>query len=292
MIGTMIFLFILCFVPGLSFDITCRSICALPRHPGVNSDSRRAFIASSAALIAASTAQPSSAISPEEASKSYDVYSKTYDDLDGGSAASALGIDEARTKLLQLARGDVLEIGVGTGLNLSSYQVRRKSDSGGITSLTLVDISEGMLSQAKLRVQQLGLEDDIPVKIIKADATSQLIEMFGKNKFDTVVDTFSLCVMGNEGAKKCLKEMSGVMKDSNNGGQLLLIENTRSSNPLLGAYQDITAASAADLGGKGCVYNQDVGKMIQTIPGLKLLQEESYTAGLFRSFICRRDTTS
>ena len=34
-------------------------------------------------------------------------------------------------------------------------------------------------------------------------------------------------------------------------GQILLIENTRASNPLLGYYQDITASTAADVGGKG-----------------------------------------
>ncbi len=34
-------------------------------------------------------------------------------------------------------------------------------------------------------------------------------------------------------------------------GQILLIENTRASNPVLGYYQDITASAAADVGGKG-----------------------------------------
>lgn len=159
-----------------------------------------------------------------------------------------------------------------------------------INSLTLVDISEGMLSKAKARVSQLDLEKNIPVKIIQADATTQLVDLFGKNKFDTVVDTFSLCVMGNEGAEMCLQQMAGVVKSSGDGGQILLIENTRSSNPLLGAYQDITASSAADLGGKGCLYNQDVGRMIQRSESLMLLQEETYAVGLFRSFVCEKST--
>ncbi len=34
-------------------------------------------------------------------------------------------------------------------------------------------------------------------------------------------------------------------------GYVLLIENTRSSNPMLGYYQDITASAAANMGGKG-----------------------------------------
>jgi hypothetical protein len=94
--------------------------------------------------------------------------------------------------------------------------------------------------------------------------------------------------MGNEGAERCLLQMADVMKSKDDGGQMLLIENTRSSNLLLGAYQDITASPAAGLGGKGCLYNQDVGKMIQKNSGLMLLQEDAYAAGLFRSFICEK----
>ncbi|EJK58333.1 hypothetical protein THAOC_21554, partial [Thalassiosira oceanica] len=79
------------------------------------------------------------AISPQEASESYDKYAANYDDLDGGGLASSLGIDDARRKLLGTARGDVLEIGAGTGLNLPCY------DFDNLRSLTLVDISDGML---------------------------------------------------------------------------------------------------------------------------------------------------
>ena len=193
-------------------------------HRAVINESRRSFIVSSIATFTAPTILSTSpyvayAISPEEASRDYDVYAKNYDDLDGGTAASALGIGESRTKLLQLAKGNVLEIGAGTGLNLSCYNIRKGEGDDGITSLTLVDISEGMLSQAKLRVQQLELDKRVEVKFLQADATSQLIDLFGMNKFDTVVDTFSLCVMGNEGAKRCLKEMSAVVKDYKNGGK-------------------------------------------------------------------------
>eukprot|EP01082_Thalassiosira_pseudonana_P015365 g14540.t1 g14540 contig9:2097633-2098684(+) len=236
-------------------------------------------------LLSQTSPQASNAITPEQASQSYDIYAPTYNELDGGKAASALGIDDARSSLLKLARGHVLEIGVGTGLNLDSYSF----GDGGVTSLTLVDISEGMLSQAKLRIQQLGLlEKKVDVNFVKADATSELVELFGRSKFDTVVDTFSLCVMGNEGARKCLEEVTGVVKEGKDGGQVLLIENTRATNPLLGYYQDLTASTAADVGGKGCLYNQNVGEMIQQTNGLKLVKEEAFAAGLFRSFVCEK----
>ncbi|EJK67690.1 hypothetical protein THAOC_11242, partial [Thalassiosira oceanica] len=222
------------------------------------------------------------AISPQEASESYDKYAANYDDLDGGGLASSLGIDDARRKLLGTARGDVLEIGAGTGLNLPCY------DFDNLRSLTLVDISDGMLSQARRRVEQDATLDGTKIKFVRADATSELSSLFGDNRFDTVVDTFSLCVMGNEGAPMCLEELAKVVKRKGDGGRILLIENTRASNPILGMYQDATANAAADVGGRGCVYNQDVGKMVRGTSGLELRREEAFAAGLFRSFVCEK----
>lgn len=83
------------------------------------------------------TPLPVTGLSPEEAATAYNSYASTYDDLDGGKASSALGIDEARTSLFGKARGSVLEIGAGTGLNLNKYNLSQ------ISSLTLLDISEG-----------------------------------------------------------------------------------------------------------------------------------------------------
>ena len=69
-------------------------------------------------------------------------------------------------------------------------------------------------------------------------------------------------------------------------GRILLLENSRSSNPLLGMYQDATADAAASIGGKGCVYNQDVASIIHSIEGMNIEKEEMYAAGLFRAYRC------
>ena len=92
--------------------------------------------------------------------------------------------------------------------------------------------------------------------------------------------------MGNDGARQCLKQLSRVVRP--NTGRLLLLENTRSSQPLLGGYQDLTASAAAALGGKGCVYNQNVREMIEATAGLRILQETSYATGLFRAYVVQR----
>ncbi len=199
---------------------------------------RRIAITASTASLAQSTTttftvSKANAITPQQASTSYDIYAANYNILDGGSIATTLGIDDARKQLLSQAYGNVLEIGAGTGLNLDSYRFAGEgAGDGAVTSLTLVDISEGMLAVVKARAEEIrqslllvnGIDSSgnssmstttlvVPsIKFVKADATSELISLFGENSFDTVVDTFSLCVMGNEGARKCLREMTGVLK--------------------------------------------------------------------------------
>ena len=61
------------------------------------------------------TLKSANAITPKQALKSYDTYTATYGNLNGGSIALSLGIDEARRNLLRTTKGDVLEIG-GKGL--------------------------------------------------------------------------------------------------------------------------------------------------------------------------------
>lgn len=228
-----------------------------------------------------SFAEPASALTPKEAATVYDSYAESYDELDGGNAANILGLDVARSNLFRQARGSVLEIGVGTGLNLDKY------DPDKLESLTLVDVSEGMLKETKKRIQSIpSLRNNIPIKFIQADATSELIDRFGKEAFDTVVDSFSFCVMGTKGAKDCLKQIQQVVKTKQNNGKILLLENNRSSNFLFGLYQDATAEAAASAGGKGCIYNQDVTKLLQATDGIEIIEENLYASGIFRSYQC------
>lgn len=245
---------------------------------------RRAIWQSGLVVMTALLPLPSWALSPEEAASAYNTYASTYDALDAGPAASVLGIEEARTSLFSQASGNVLEIGAGTGLNLYRYNPSL------VTSLTLLDISWGMLQQAQERLQDDPLLQrqwkDIPIQWVQADATTELVSTFGRATFDTVVDSFSLCVMGKDGAKQCLDQLRQVVKPQPASGKLLLLENSRSTNPLLAKYQDVTATTAALAGGKGCVYNQDVRAMLDATQGIVVEKEVAFAAGLFRSFEC------
>lgn len=249
-----------------------------PNHIG-----RREAIWSVASVVSVASPHSSAALSPLEAEEQYDRYAATYDQLDGGKASEVLGIEDARLALIEKARGKVLEIGVGTGLNLDKYLEQN------ISSLTWVDISDGMLQEAKSKIKTLPSLNGIPVDFIRADATLDLVDRFGSGTFDTVVDSFSLCVLGNEGALRCLDQLSQVVRSRQNGGRLLLLENSRSSNPFLGLYQDATADFTASAGGKGCLYNQDVKQLIQSTKGLDIIEEKEYLAGIFRSYECVRN---
>ena len=79
----------------------------------------------------------------------YDAYSQTYDNLDGNKiVVETLGIDQLRTKMFERVEGDVLELAVGTGLNLP-YYYDKKEGRRRVKSLTAIDLSSGMLKKAE-----------------------------------------------------------------------------------------------------------------------------------------------
>lgn len=92
--------------------------------------SRRAAAGVGAAAAVGSlfplTTPPPALAKPEDIAKAYDGYAATYDNLDGGAfAGDTLGLDALRKGVLARASGEVLELGVGTGLNLPGYDLSK-----------------------------------------------------------------------------------------------------------------------------------------------------------------------
>jgi ubiquinone/menaquinone biosynthesis C-methylase UbiE len=103
------------------------------------------------------------------------------------------------------AAGDVLEVAVGTGLNLPYYPAGVR--------LTGVDLSPGMLALARERAAELGRE----IQLREADAQAL---PFDEGSFDTVVCTLSLCTIPDE--RSAIGEMWRVLRP---GGRLLLLDH-------------------------------------------------------------------
>lgn len=170
-----------------------------------------------------------------------------------------------RKEILSKARGKILEVGVGTGINLQYY------DFSSIESLDGVDLSGRMLEYARQKgFKSLGKTVNFTVADVEKLP-------FSDDSFDTVVDTFSMCVY--QDPYKAMSEMKRVLKT---GGTLLLLEHTRSRMPLLGSYQDATASPIAKLG-KGCFWNQRIDDLIQR-QEFNVLHREEYLAGLVTSY--------
>jgi ubiquinone/menaquinone biosynthesis C-methylase UbiE len=107
------------------------------------------------------------------------------------------------------ATGDVLEVAIGTGLNLPHYPPE--------VNITGIDLSPEMLSIARQRARDLGREVDLQ----EGDA-HQL--PFEDASFDSVVCVYSLC---NIPDPECaVSEMERVLRP---GGKLMLVDHIRSS---------------------------------------------------------------
>lgn len=188
--------------------------------------------------------------------ENYDAYSRTYDDLDGNKrVVETLGIDQLRTKMFERVKGDVLELAVGTGLNLPYYKR--------VKSLTAIDLSPGMLEKAEEKFRELEKRDiednsdnrrNTNVKFEIANVESLPYE---DETFDYVVDTFSMCVFEKPDA--ALREAKRVLKK---GGKLLLFEHSRAKkNAVLSTYQSATSGMVKKMA-KGCDWSQDVERLV------------------------------
>jgi ubiquinone/menaquinone biosynthesis C-methylase UbiE len=124
---------------------------------------------------------------------------------------------DARGWVCAQARGDLLDVAIGTGLNLPHYPP-------GI-HLTGVDLSPAMLAVAAKRAADLGRTVEL------SEAAAEHLP-FPDASFDTVVCTLSLCSVADD--KAAIAEMYRVLRP---GGQLLLLDHVAATNRFLLALQ-------------------------------------------------------
>ena len=132
--------------------------------------------------------------------------------------AERAGLAARRHALVQQARGRVLEIGAGTGLNLRHY-----ADDA---ELVLSEPDPAMAERLRRRVAA----GHRPATVVLASAEAL---PFADGEFDTVVSTLVLCTVPDQAA--ALREIRRVLRP---GGRLLFMEHIRADSPRWARWQD------------------------------------------------------
>lgn len=162
---------------------------------------------------------------------------------------------QLRRLLLQNTRGEVLEIGLGTGLNLPHYPE-------GVSWLHAAEPA-ALLPE---RLVRRGKEATFPVEIKRISAEAL---PFDDRTFDCVVSTWTLCTIPDPG--KALREVRRVLKPD---GAFLFLEHGRSDDAKIAAWQD-RLNPLQNIIGCGCNLNRRIDQLIAEA-GLKILKFDRF----------------
>jgi ubiquinone/menaquinone biosynthesis C-methylase UbiE len=168
--------------------------------------------------------------------------------------------EKQREKVIPLAAGEVLEIGVGSGLNLPHY------DAGRVARLTAIDPSPEMWAQRAVDVEELPFA----VTFLRASAEAMPVD---SNSVDTVITTYTLCTILDP--LRALAEMRRVLKP---GGQLIFCEHGRAPDAGVRRWQNFVNPTWRRFGG-GCNLTRDIPALLAA-GGFRAEQlEERYIPG-------------
>jgi ubiquinone/menaquinone biosynthesis C-methylase UbiE len=171
-------------------------------------------------------------------------------------AMSNRRLAEYRRRVVSQARGRVLEIGVGSGLNLPLYGSQVASVHG-------LDPSAGLLRRAVGRRAA-------NTTLIEASAE---VMPFDRDAFDTVVTTWTLCTIPKVVA--ALQEMRRVLRPD---GRLLFVEHGLAPDRGVVHWQDRLTPCWKCLGG-GCHLNRKIDDLIR-LAGFRIERiDTGYMAG-------------
>ena len=165
-------------------------------------------------------------------------------------------IRDLRSKTLRTARGRVLEIGFGTGLNLPYYP----SD---VDELVIIDPEQMLPKRVERRIEQSGLK----VTQMKLDAAAAL--PFEAHSFDTVVTTFTLCSIQNVQAA-----LVGIRRMLRPDGHFVFLEHGRSDDPKVARRQD-RLNPLQKMFAAGCNINRPIDELVRDA-GLTITQLERF----------------
>jgi ubiquinone/menaquinone biosynthesis C-methylase UbiE len=156
-------------------------------------------------------------------------------------------IARERADLLSLAKGEVLEIGIGTGRNVPFYSADE------VTKLYAVDVNPGMSGKAERRIAKSRLP--VEHRVVTAEALP-----FPDASIDTVVSTWTMCSI--PAVEQALAEAFRVLRP---GGQLLFMEHGLSPAPSVRRWQHRLQPLWRRLA-DGCHLDRDIPSLIRASP--------------------------
>jgi len=149
-----------------------------------------------------------------------------------------------RERVLSFARGRVLEIGIGSGLNLRFYGSQAEEILGLDPVPRLITMAQSAAERSKTSVTFItGSAETIPID---------------EHSIDTVVTTWTLCSIPN--AVGALHEMRRVLKPD---GQLLFVEHGLAPEENIRKWQNRLTPLWKRIGG-GCHLNRPIGALIES----------------------------
>lgn len=148
-----------------------------------------------------------------------------------------------REQLLKDVKGNVLEIGFGTGLNLAYYPPT-------VETLTTIDVNPGMTKLAQKRIATF----DLPVDSKTLNGEHLPLD---DNTFDSVVSTWTLCSIAQ--VEQALSEVHRVLKP---GGAFYFIEHGLSDDPDIQIWQDRLNPIQKVIG-DGCNLNRNIQALVE-----------------------------
>ena len=166
------------------------------------------------------------------------------------------GLREMRAGLLEAARGRVLELGAGTGLNLTHY-------GESVTGLVLTEPDPHMAKRLRERVREL--EPRFEVEVLEAGAEGLPLP---DRSFDTIVATLVFCTVDDP--PQAVAEAARLLKPD---GQMLLIEHVRSADAGVARWQDRLERPWGWLGA-GCHPNRDTGAALSASFDVTALEQD------------------
>ena len=159
-------------------------------------------------------------------------------------ACSAGNVMKARSKIVPQARGEVLEVGIGSGLNLPFYDAKR------VSSIVGIDPAAQMQTLARKRASDIS----IPVEVIAVDVQGIHADT---DRFDTIVMTFTLCSIDDP--ISALQEMARVLKPD---GRLLFCEHGLAPDLSVERWQHRLTPFWKPIAG-GCHLDRDIPALIR-----------------------------